>query len=75
MGAVFKPLLLANSVSLILVHNHPAGIMKPSQADQALTAKIGEIAKLLDIYLMDHIILNADGSDFFSFKKMGLMKD
>ncbi len=49
--------------------------MQPSKADRTLTTRVGEIAKLLEIHFMDHIILNADCSEYFSFKKMGLMGD
>jgi len=75
MASIFKPILLSNSVSLILVHNHPASHMKPSEADCETTDKVGEIAKMLELRFLDHIILNTDGTEYFSFKQMGLMKE
>lgn len=72
---IFRPLLLSNAVSCILVHNHPAGTMHPSSADTALTDKVIEIGKLLEIPLLDHLIINSDATEYFSFKKMGLIRD
>lgn len=44
---------------VILAHNHPSGNLTPSQQDIAITKKIKEGLKLLDIELCDHIILTA----------------
>jgi len=48
----------ANSV--ILVHNHPSGVAKPSPEDDKVTARIKEILRLLGMQLSDHIILGKD---------------
>ncbi len=45
--------------------------MKPSNADQDLTNKIQMGAKYLDIMVLDHIILSADG--YNSFADEGLL--
>ncbi len=50
--------------SVILAHNHPSGNLKPSQQDLALTKKIKEGLKLLDINVLDHLILTND--DYYS---------
>jgi DNA repair protein RadC len=50
---------------LILAHNHPSGNLKPSEADQQITSKIRQAAKLLDIELIDHIIISSEG--YYSF--------
>ena len=49
--------------SMLIFHNHPSGNLNPSPQDDALTRKIAEAAKLLDIRLLDHIILT-DGSHY-----------
>lgn len=61
--------LLASA--MILVHNHPSGNLKPSRADIALTAKLKEGAKFLDIKLDDHLII-AQGS-YYSFLDEGML--
>ena len=69
-------LLLKNAieqlaVGMVLVHNHPSGNVKPSEADKKLTKKIYEASKLLDIKLLDHIIFSENG--YFSFADQGLL--
>lgn len=68
---VFKPAILANSVSIILAHNHPSGIPDPSQEDILMTNKLIEAGKLLGIPIQDHIIVCDE--KYFSFKEKGLM--
>jgi DNA repair protein RadC len=46
--------------SIILSHNHPSGILKPSNNDIKITKKIFEAGKLLDITIIDHIIISSN---------------
>ncbi len=55
--------------SLILVHNHPSGMLRPSAEDIALTKRISEGAKLLDLRVLDHIIISNSG--YYSFADEG----
>jgi len=57
--------------SLILCHNHPSGNQQPSDADLAITQKIKESGKLMDIVLLDHIIIT-DGA-YYSFADSGIL--
>ena len=57
---------MANSI--ILVHNHPSGNLKPSKADILFTQKINENVKLFDITLLDHIIISDKG--YISLKEI-----
>lgn len=66
---IFSTALLANSHSIVVAHNHPAGTLKPSHEDIALTNNILEASKVLSIKLLDHIILTAD--DYYSFADNG----
>ena len=68
---ILKKALEEDAVSLILSHNHPSGSLKPSRADEALTVKIKEAARLLDIRVIDHIIVSEDG--YYSFADEGLL--
>ena len=58
---VFKPAIEALATGVILVHNHPSGNLKPSQADISLTRKLKEAGKHLDISVLDHIIIAHSG--------------
>ncbi|MBU2578291.1 hypothetical protein KKA69_05715, partial [Patescibacteria group bacterium] len=57
--------------ALILVHNHPSGATRPSDADIRLTKTIQEATKLIDVQVHDHLIVGDDR--FFSFREEGLM--
>lgn len=59
------------SSSMILVHNHPSGIARPSDDDRQLTAKVAAAAALFDINVLDHLIITAGSS--FSFRAAGLL--
>ncbi len=67
---VFRPAIEALASSLILVHNHPSGQLKPSSQDIALTTKLCQAGKTLDIQVADHIIIAHSG--FYSFVESGL---
>lgn len=58
---IFKAALDLYASSIILVHNHPSGNLKPSQADINLTNKMKEAGKMLEIPILDHIIFGNEG--------------
>ena len=57
--------------AIILVHNHPSGNLKPSEADIRLTKALQDTARVLDILIHDHIIVGENR--YFSFREEGLM--
>jgi DNA repair protein RadC len=59
--------------NFIIGHNHPSGNMKPSEADIALTKKLKDAGKLMDIKLLDHIILSPEDGKYFSMADEGLL--
>jgi DNA repair protein RadC len=68
---VLKKALELEAVSILLCHNHPSGNLQPSRADEELTRRVGDAARLLDIKLLDHIIVSEEGH--FSFADQGLL--
>jgi DNA repair protein RadC len=54
---VFKPALDYSAAAVILVHNHPSGVVNPSEADIAVTKQLVEAGKLLGIDLIDHLVV------------------
>ena len=64
-GAVFREALKAGAEEIIVAHNHPSGDLKPSKADLAATEELRDLAKRLDVPLIDHLILGA-GGEFLS---------
>ena len=68
---IFKAALDQYASSIILVHNHPSGNLKPSQADIKLTNKMKEAGSLLEIPILDHIIFSDEG--YLSFADEGML--
>jgi len=63
--------LYHHALGVIIAHNHPAGTLKPSQDDCAVTKTIRDALKTVEISLLDHIIIG--GNDYFSFNEKGLI--
>ncbi len=68
---VFKPAILANAASVLLIHNHPSGDPEPSGEDIACTKQMIKAGELLDIPVLDHVIIG-DGT-YFSFAENKMM--
>jgi len=68
---VFKNVIEAKAVGVILCHNHPSGNTKPSQQDIDLTKKLVNGGKLLEVSILDHVIVAANS--FYSFADAGMM--
>ena len=69
---LFAVILKSLTVGIILTHNHPSGILKPSSPDVEITEKIQKAANFFDIKLLDHIILAPDGR-YYSFADEGII--
>lgn len=68
---IFKPVILSNAASIIVVHNHPSGDPEPSPEDVNITHRLKECGKLLGIDLVDHIIIGDER--FISLKEKGIL--
>ncbi|GAA4456834.1 DNA repair protein RadC [Nibrella saemangeumensis] len=68
---IFKHALEYLSSAIILVHNHPSGNLTPSQADKALTRKLKEAGRVLEIPVLDHLIFT--DRTYLSFADEGLL--
>lgn len=69
---VIHTALMVGASGLILVHNHPSGYTDPSEEDKRLTRSLREAAKLFDIRVLDHLILNSEG-EYYSFLGRGVL--
>ena len=54
---VVQSCLELNAAALILAHNHPSGIAEPSAADTAITRRIVDAARLIDVRVLDHLVV------------------
>ena len=67
---VFKPAIIIGASSIILCHNHPSGDTTPSNEDIAITRKLIEGGKILNIEILDHVII---GDNYYSMNERGVI--
>ena len=58
---VFKSAILANAAAIILVHNHPSGVVTSSPDDKELTRRLIEVGEIVGIPVLDHVIVTPTG--------------
>lgn len=68
---LFRKVLEAKARSLVVAHNHPSGILRPSSKDIALTDRIKAAGQTLDVLLLDHLVICSTG--YYSFADNGLL--
>jgi DNA repair protein RadC len=68
---VVRQTLRHNATAVILAHNHPSGVMEPSQADECITQRLKDALALMDVRVLDHVIVGEAGC--FSFSEHGLL--
>lgn len=73
---IYKTALLCNAHSILLVHNHPSGVLTPSRDDIMLTDRLIKCGKLMGLPLADHIIVGNTRTDgYYSLKANMLIDD
>lgn len=60
-----------NAAAVIFYHNHPSGIVEPSQADLRITQRLKDALALVEIRVLDHVIVSFEGST--SLAERGLL--
>ncbi len=68
---VFTDAIADRAAGIIIAHNHPSGTLEPSRADMQITGRLKEVAKLVGIELLDHVILTKEG--YYSFSDEGVL--
>jgi DNA repair protein RadC len=71
MRALLGEALRLDAVGIILAHSHPSGQCRPSGCDIAATRRLVEVARALDITLIDHLIVTTDA--VYSMRAGGLL--
>ena len=59
--------------SIVLVHNHPGGSLKPSEADKDITDRLIQTGFIMNCRVFDHLIITEDS--YFSFADSGLLRE
>lgn len=68
---VFADAICDRAASIIIAHNHPSGQLIPSDADKRITRRLKEVADMVGIELLDHVILSREG--YYSFEEEGIV--
>ncbi len=68
---IVKLSLANNAAGVLFAHNHPSGIAEPSHADEALTRALRQALALVDVKVLDHFVIAANGVT--SFAERGLI--
>jgi len=68
---IFKISLDNHASSIILGHNHPSGVVTPSEADQRITKKIKDAGAMLEVTVLDHLIIGEN--NYYSFADEGTL--
>lgn len=73
---IFRPVIAAGAFGFAMMHNHPSGDPSPSRADELITRRANEVAGLLQIRMVDHLIIGHPGpgrQPYFSFREAGVL--
>lgn len=68
---LIRQIYQTNAAAIILAHNHPSGVAKPSEADKRITKEIKTLLSSIDVRLLDHIIVGE--GQITSFAHQGLL--
>lgn len=67
---LMKSAVLSNAANVIILHNHPSGDVTPSRNDIAVTKKLLNAFRMMDIELLDHVIVaGGNGENVFSMRE------
>jgi DNA repair protein RadC len=69
--ALLGEALRHDAAGIILAHSHPSGHCRPSGCDIAATRRLVDVARALDIALIDHLIFTTDA--VYSMRAGGLI--
>lgn len=68
---VFEGAIKNNALNIIICHNHPSGVLEPSEEDIEITKKLVQAGDILNIQVLDHIIVTKEY--FYSFNSNHLL--
>lgn len=73
---VMRPVIARGAFGFVLIHNHPSGDPSPSRADEEITRRLIETAKLMQVRFLDHVIIGRPSPGrlpFYSFRAAGIV--
>lgn len=69
---VYSMALQQNASSIVAIHKHPSGRLKPSPADKSITQQLMKGSEFINLRLLDHLIISEEV--YFSFLDEGLFE-
>lgn len=70
---IFSVPLQKRAVSIVLVHNHPAGQLPPSEMDKDITDRLIQCGIIMHVHVLDHLIITENS--YYSFRETGLLRE
>lgn len=73
---IMRTVIATGAYAFSIMHNHPSGDPSPSRADEQITRRMVDVAAMMQIPLIDHLIAGepAPGrTPYFSFREAGLI--
>ncbi len=70
---VYSIPLQKKAVKLILVHNHPSGMLTPSSGDKDITDRLIQVGLIMQVPVIDHLIITEES--YYSFSDNGLLHE
>jgi DNA repair protein RadC len=70
---VYSIPLQKKAVKLILVHNHPSGLLKPSAGDKDMTDRLIQVGLIMHVPVIDHLVISEES--YYSFADNGLLAE
>ena len=62
---IIRAVLSTQAKNVLMMHNHPSGSLRPTAEDIDLTRRVMHALESIEVLLVDHLIIGADG--YFSF--------
>lgn len=69
---IFKEGFLESASAIIVMHNHPSGVLTPSRADDEFTSQLVRVGNIMGMQVLDHIIVG--GGNYYSYIEEGRIK-
>lgn len=68
---IIEAALKRQAAAVVVAHNHPNGVLRPSDGDKLLTRALVLAGDTVNLKVLDHLIVSPDG--VFSFRQEGLL--
>lgn len=65
---VLRAALMLDAHGIVLVHNHPTGVLIVSRPDELATRSIASACVQVGVRLLDHVIVNSEGTEAVSIR-------